>query len=69
MSATRTGETLTITLENPCDPDRAGTRGVGLGLELLRRRLGSEAGPDAVRAVEHDGCYRVEVRMPAVTAA
>jgi two-component system, LytTR family, sensor histidine kinase AlgZ len=69
MAATRQGSVLTITLENPCDPDRRVTRGVGLGLELLRRRLSAQCGADAVRAGEVNGCYRVEVRMPAVTAA
>ena len=44
MAAHRDGSTLTITLENPCDPDRARTRGVGLGLELLRKRLTNQYG-------------------------
>jgi hypothetical protein len=70
MGAARSGSVLTITLENPCDPDRARTRGVGLGLELLRRRLSAQFGAyDAVHAAEHDGRFRVEVRLPAVTAA
>ena len=68
MAATRTGSTLTITLENPCDPDRARTRGVGLGLELLRKRLTNQYGAtDAVYAQEREGQFRVEVRIPAVT--
>ncbi len=68
MAATRTGSTLTITLENPCDPDRARTRGVGLGLELLRKRLTNQYGAtDAVYAQERAGEFRVEVRIPAVT--
>jgi LytS/YehU family sensor histidine kinase len=70
MAASRAGSTLTITLENPCDPDRARTRGVGLGLELLRRRLTTQFGAyDAVHAAEHLGRFKVEVRLPAVTAA
>ena len=61
---------LTITLENPCDPERERTRGVGLGLELLRKRLTTQCGVyDAVRAKEESGHFRVEVRMPAVTTA
>ncbi len=68
MAATRTGSTLTITLENPCDPDRARTRGVGLGLELLRKRLTNQYGAtDAVYAQEREGAFRVEIRIPAVT--
>jgi hypothetical protein len=70
MAATRSGSTLTITLDNPCDPDRARTRGVGLGLELLRKRLANHYGAiDAVYAQEHEGQFRVEVRIPAVTPA
>jgi sensor histidine kinase YesM len=70
MAASRVGPTLTITLENPCDPDRARTRGVGLGLDLLRKRLANQFGAlDAVQAAEREGSFRVEVRIPAVTAA
>jgi two-component system, LytTR family, sensor histidine kinase AlgZ len=70
ITATRREQTLTITLENPCDPDRSRTRGVGLGLDLLRNRLTTQFGVyDAVRANEESGRFRVEVRLPAVTAA
>ena len=70
MAAARSGSTLTITLENPCDPDRARTRGVGLGLELLRKRLTNQYGAsDAVYAQEQEGQFRVEVRIPIVTEA
>jgi LytS/YehU family sensor histidine kinase len=68
MAAMREGSTLTITLENPCDPDRARTRGVGLGLDLLKKRLTTQFGSyDAVHAQEQSGRFRVEVRLPAVT--
>jgi sensor histidine kinase YesM len=70
MAASRDEQMLTISFENPCDPDRPRTRGVGLGLELLRKRLTTQCGVyDAVRATEQDGHFRVEVRMPAVTTA
>jgi hypothetical protein len=70
MVASRVGSMLTITLENPCDPDRARTRGVGLGLELLRKRLTTQFGAyEAVQAAEQSGHFRVEVRIPVVTAA
>ncbi len=70
MAASRDEQVLTITFENPCDPDRQRTRGVGLGLELLRKRLTTQCGVyDAVRATEQDDHFRVEVRMPAVTSA
>ena len=69
MAAARTGSTLTITLENPCDPDRSRMRGVGLGLELLRDRLANQYGAaDAVFAREDAGRFRIEVRIPAVTS-
>jgi hypothetical protein len=70
LAAARAGSTLTIVLENPCDPDRTRGRGVGLGLELLRDRLASQYGAaDAVFAREDSGRFRIEVRIPAVTSA
>jgi hypothetical protein len=70
MVAHRDGATLSITVENPCDPDRRQTRGVGLGLELLRKRLTTEFGVlDAVRAEEHSGRFTVEVRLPIAAAS
>ena len=70
IAATHSGSTLTITLENPCDPDRPRTRGVGLGLELLRQRLTSQYGAaDAVFAREHSGTFRVEIRIPMEASA
>jgi two-component system sensor histidine kinase AlgZ len=65
MTARRNGSTLMVAVENPCDPDRVRTRGVGLGLEVLRKRLQTEfAVHDAVRAEERSGQFRVEVRIP-----
>jgi len=67
LAAIREGAVLRITLENPCDPDRPATRGVGLGLDLLRERIRTQCGTaDAVRAVEAGGQFRVDVRLPAV---
>ncbi len=65
MTSRRDGSMLTVTVENPCDPERLRTRGVGLGLELLRKRLMTEFGvDDAVRAEEQPGLFRVVVRIP-----
>jgi two-component system sensor histidine kinase AlgZ len=65
MTARREGSILSVTVENPCDPDRRQTHGVGLGLELLRKRITTEFGVvDAVRAEERSGRFRVEVRIP-----
>jgi LytS/YehU family sensor histidine kinase len=70
MTATRSPALLTITLENPCDPDRPRTRGVGLGLEVLRQRLTAQFGlANAVQAAEGLGRFRVEVRLPVETTA
>jgi len=70
MTAERSDAVLTITLENPCDPDRRRGRGTGLGLDLLRRRLSTQFGvADAVLVAEHSGRYRVEVRLPVVLPA
>jgi two-component system sensor histidine kinase AlgZ len=69
MTSRRNGSTLTVTVENPCDPDRLRTRGVGLGLELLRKRLMTEFGVhDAIRAEERAGLFKVEVRIPVAAA-
>ena len=68
MVASRSGAMVIITLDNPCDPDRARSRGVGLGLALLEKRLVNQFGPyDAVTTSEDAGRFRVEVRLPAVT--
>jgi hypothetical protein len=70
MASSRRGEILTITIENPCDPDRQRTRGVGLGLDLLKRRVAGQFGAAAaVSAGETAGQFRVELRLPAVTGA
>jgi two-component system, LytTR family, sensor histidine kinase AlgZ len=59
---------LTIAITNPCDPDRARSRGVGLGLELLRKRLTTQCGvAEGVRALENAGHFRVDVHVPVVT--
>jgi hypothetical protein len=61
------GGMLAITVVNPCDPERARTRGVGLGLELLRKRLVSQCGvQQGVRALEADGLFRIELHIPVV---
>ena len=70
MASSRRGEILTITIENPCDPDRQRTRGIGLGLDLLKRRVAGQFGAAAaVSAGETAGQFRVELRLPAVTGA
>jgi LytS/YehU family sensor histidine kinase len=70
IAARRGGPTLTIAIENPCDPDRPRHRRTGFGLELLKKRVVTQFGADgSVLVEEHDGRFRVEVRIPAEDAA
>jgi two-component system, LytTR family, sensor histidine kinase AlgZ len=70
IAASRGGPTLTIAIENPCDPDRPRRRRSGFGLELLRKRVVTQFGADgSVLVEEHEGRFRVEVRIPAEDAA
>jgi LytS/YehU family sensor histidine kinase len=70
MSASRQASTLTIALENPCDPDRPRRQARGIGLDLLRKRVATQFGEAGdVRVEEASDRFRVEVRIPAVTAA
>jgi hypothetical protein len=69
--ATREGGFLVIQVENPRDPDeRSPSKGVGLGLDLLRRRLSTEFGGQGVLQVNDRGDrFHVELQLPAVTAS
>jgi LytS/YehU family sensor histidine kinase len=70
MTASRGAATLTIAMENPCDPDRPRRATPGIGLELLRKRVAAQFGDSgAVRIDDHPDRFRVEVRIPAVTTA
>ena len=69
MSSSRGASTLTIAMENPCDPDRPRRSTPGIGLELLRKRVATQFGEAGdVRVDEASDRFRVEVRIPAVTA-
>jgi two-component system, LytTR family, sensor histidine kinase AlgZ len=68
IAAHRGAKTLTITLENPCDPDQPRRGGTGFGLELLKNRVLTQFGGEGVVHVdEQPGRFRVEVRIPVVT--
>jgi len=70
IAARRGAATLTIAIENPCDPDRPRRTRPGLGLELLRKRVVTQFGGDgAVVVEEQPDRFRVEVRIPAEDAA
>ena len=70
IAASRGGPTLTIKIENPCDPDRPRRQRAGLGLDLLKKRVVTQFGAEGTVLVEEDaGRFRVEVRIPAEVAA
>jgi hypothetical protein len=70
IAATREGGLLVIRVDNPRDPDEPRrSRGVGLGLSLLRRRLATEfGGQSAVHISDQPAHFSVELQVPAVTA-
>ncbi|MFN8061688.1 MAG: histidine kinase [Vicinamibacterales bacterium] len=54
-----------VTIENPCDADRAKGRGVGLGLNNVRARLSAEFGRLGSVVAEDEGtAYRVTLAVP-----
>jgi two-component system sensor histidine kinase AlgZ len=66
VTVSRGAATLSIVVENPCDPDRPRRTGTGLGLSNVRARLRALHGDDArLSAVERDGTWRVDISLPA----
>ena len=60
----RTETVAVIAVTNPRDPDAA-RRGIGMGMDLVRRRLSASFGEAAALAVEPSGpSYRVVVTIP-----
>lgn len=56
---------LRIVIENPADPDRAQSRGEGIGLQNARGRLAAiSAGRASLRTTEAGGMFRVEIEVP-----
>ena len=69
IALSRNAGTLTMVVENPCDPERPRRTGTGLGLANVRARLRALYGDDArVGAREVGGAWRVEVSLPVETA-
>jgi two-component system, LytTR family, sensor histidine kinase AlgZ len=67
IATARTASTLSILIENPCDPDRRRGTGTGVGLANVRARLQALHGAEAaVRTAEQNGVWRVELTFPAV---
>ena len=70
VAASRSGSTLSIVIENPCDPQRPRGRGAGLGLANVRARLQALHGAEGrLTAAEREGLWRVDISMPALTEA
>jgi signal transduction histidine kinase len=65
VAASRGPSTLTISVENPCDPDRPRRTGTGLGLANVRARLRALYGDNAgMAAAEAHGIWRTELSLP-----
>jgi len=65
IAITENGSSLTIDVENPCDPDRPKRTGTGLGLSNVRARLQAIYGDRAgVSASEADGAWSVRLTLP-----
>ena len=57
--------TLTLTVDNPCDPDRPAGRGAGMGLANVRERLRTLYGLDArLSTDESGGRYVARIELP-----
>jgi signal transduction histidine kinase len=67
VTASCAAERLTLTVENPADPDRPRKTGTGLGLANVRARLRAVFGDAAsIHWAEQHGTWRVDVSVPAV---
>jgi LytS/YehU family sensor histidine kinase len=67
VTASCAAERLTLTVENPADPDRPRKTGTGLGLANVRARLRAVFGDEAsIHWVEQEGSWRVDVSVPAI---
>ncbi|HSC29238.1 MAG TPA: histidine kinase, partial [Vicinamibacterales bacterium] len=65
VSAARSDATLSIVVENPCDPQRPRGTGAGVGLSNVRARLRAAYGGEArLQAAEKEGRWRVELTLP-----
>jgi two-component system sensor histidine kinase AlgZ len=68
IAARRGAATVSVTIDNPCDPDRPPGRGTGLGLRNVRARLRSVYGTDAaLRTEEADGRFKARLELPLET--
>lgn len=66
ISVRRTGNKLTLRVENPCDPDGPRYRGHGIGIENVRSRLKTLFGPEGqLETSSSPESFRAEVILPA----
>src|SRR5262245_34844720 len=69
LTARRTGGILSVEVANPRDPERAGRRGAGLGIDNVRGRLRTLYGDAARLEVERAAsAFTVRLTLPAVAA-
>jgi len=65
LVAERRGETLFLMVVNPRDPDSPPSKGAGIGLRNVRRRLAALYGEKADMTVRSElDSFRVELRLP-----
>jgi hypothetical protein len=65
IAATLNNGTLRITIDNPADPDRADSRGEGIGLQNAAARLSAVSeGRATLKADEESGRFRVNIELP-----
>jgi LytS/YehU family sensor histidine kinase len=70
LRAVRAGSLLRIAVENDVDPDGACSKGTGIGLENVRRRLAAAYGHEAsVHWGREGNTFRVELALPALASA
>jgi hypothetical protein len=70
LDAGALGDRLHLAVENPCDPDRPGSTGQGVGLANVRARLAGRYGEKAaLRILATPGKFRVEIELPLAETA
>jgi len=66
LEVTHQGERLYMSIDNPRDPEATDRKGVGFGLQSVRRRLEALYGREASLRVHPDpSSFRVELELPA----
>jgi hypothetical protein len=69
LRAVRAGSLLRIAVENEVDPDSACSKGTGIGLDNVRRRLAAAYGHEAsVHWGREGNTFRVELALPALAS-